>query len=223
MRILIVWPHSGRNAGDRALVEEACRLARRRYPGAAVAVALNDPAGWRGPRPAEIVPSLKTWLAEVSPAGEQTWHKGRLPWAALRLLLAVLVFRLTGRCWRFGSPDQRRLLERYCAADLVLGSGGNHLYARHWLNLTFFWTWLSLALAIMLGKRVIILPQSIGPLHGPLQRLLVRWLLDRAELAMVREPASLRAAHALWPRRLPVLRPDMAFGFAGDPPAVGAE
>jgi colanic acid/amylovoran biosynthesis protein len=157
---------------------------------------------------------LSRWLVRVGPSGEWRWRKALALPCATWLLLAVSLRRLAGRRWLPRGAERRRLICAYYDADLVVVIGGGHLYARHAFNIAFLWLWFGLALALLLGKPLVLLPQSFGPLPGRLQQRLLRWLLDRSALVAAREYRSLRFLAGIGLRRRVLVLPDMAFGLS---------
>jgi colanic acid/amylovoran biosynthesis protein len=131
------------------------------------------------------------------------------------MLAGALCFRLSGRKLYWGLPEQRRLLQAYYEADLVLSCGGGNFYAHRSLSPGLIWALLTLGFAVLAGNKVAMLPQSVGPIPGRLQRLLARWVLGRVPLIMVREGLSAAfLAEVLHIKQQVVVVPDMAFGFA---------
>lgn len=142
--------------------------------------------------------------------------------AVLALLLASVVgYRLAHTGLQLGSGKQRKLLSAYYSADLVLSCGGGNFYAHRPASPAFFWALVTLAFAIALGKQVAMLPQSVGPIEGRLQRTLARAVLGRVPVIMLREPISLafvRDVLNIEPDRLHLL-PDLAFDLPPLPAA----
>ncbi|MCS7158785.1 MAG: polysaccharide pyruvyl transferase family protein, partial [Blastocatellia bacterium] len=113
-----------------------------------------------------------------------------------------------------------------CAsADLVLGCGGGYLYdedapPRHIAGeVLSFVAWHAFVLGELLvplaiGKPLILLPQSIGPLRTKLKRRLIAWIACRAKFTFVRERESLALLDSLGCGRRVMYMPDLAFGLA---------
>jgi colanic acid/amylovoran biosynthesis protein len=108
-------------------------------------------------------------------------------------LISVLSYR-----WRRHVPclvnAWHDLFFAYAEADIVLSCPGNILADTARLGLPFLISSWTIAFALLLGKPLYVLPQSIGPLPHRWERTIVRWLYSRARTVMVREPVSLRLA-----------------------------
>jgi colanic acid/amylovoran biosynthesis protein len=212
MKVLILNAHSPQNAGDLAILRESIACLRRAFPGAELTITMNDELSALLPGDARFVASFMRWMMQVDERGEWRWRKPLVPFYGLLLILAALSYRLLGLRLLPRLPERRELLRAYYAADVVVVIGGGHLYARHALNIAFLWLWLGIALALLMGKPLIFLPQSFGPLPGALQQSLLRWLLGRSTLVAAREYRSLRLLAEIGLRRRVLVLPDLAFG-----------
>lgn len=212
MKILILNAHSAQNAGDLAILRESIACMRRAFPGADLTITMNDEISGLLPADAVFVGSFTRWMMRVDARGEWRWRKSLVPLYAALLILSSLLYRLTRLQLLPRLPDRRDLLRAYYAADVVAVIGGGHLYARHSANIAFVWLWLGIALAVLMGKPLIFLPQSFGPLPGRIQQAMLRWLLSRSALVVAREYRSLRLLAAIGLRRRVLALPDLAFG-----------
>ena len=195
MKVLLLNVHSAQNLGDHGIMITTLRGIRSVFPEAQFTIAANHPQSWKRPNVlsgfdcVSVVGSLTSWVEELH---NGKWH-GR-PWRMLQYLallsLAVLAYRWFALRLMWGSVQHRQLLTAYYEADLVLGCGGGNLYAYRYLSPFFIWDLVALLFPLLLGKKVILLPQSFGPIHGRLQRALARWTLNRAKAIMAREPWS---------------------------------
>jgi colanic acid/amylovoran biosynthesis protein len=213
MKILIQNLHSALNLGDDAIMQTTLSALRTTFTDCEIAIAANDPPSWRKYSDIEVLGSLSTWVADPA---QGRWRKRALlmPFEALLLCCAAVSYRLFGVRLLWGAPEQRLLLARYYDADLVLSCGGGNFYAHHALSPALIWALLSLAFAVGLGKRVVMLPQSFGPIEGRLQRWLARWTFSHVNLIMAREARSVAfVKEALGVRTPVVLLPDLAFGL----------
>jgi colanic acid/amylovoran biosynthesis protein len=114
----------------------------------------------------------------------------RMALYALALLMASLLYRLWRVRLHLRNADRRNLLNAYYEADLVLSCGGGNFYAHHSPSPGFLWALAAIALPLGMGKPVVMLPQSVGPIEGREQRALARWVFRRISLIMVREERS---------------------------------
>ncbi len=211
MRILLTNLHSALNLGDDAIMAGTLAGLERLYPGARITVAANDPQSWRKYPQVEVVGSLCTWVADCRMG---RWRRGILRMAlyALLLLVASLLYRL----WRvrllLRNVERRKLLNAYYEADLVLSCGGGNFYAHHSPSPGFLWALAAVALPLGMGKPVVMLPQSAGPIEGRGQRAFARWVFRRVSLIMVREERSQQfLRETLGVDRAVTVLPDLAF------------
>jgi polysaccharide pyruvyl transferase WcaK-like protein len=84
-------------------------------------------------------------------------------------------------------------------ADVVLDIGEGDSFSdiyglRRYINVTF-----PRLLSILLGKRLVLLPQTIGPFRRRSTRFVAKWLMKRSYYVYARDPASLEMA-AEWCR-----------------------
>lgn len=195
----------------------------RVYPNSRVTVAAGDPQSWRKYTTITVTPSLAHWGG--NPA-QGAWRK-RFWLLPLQLVLLgglAIAYRHFHHSIRLGASWLQQLLAAYYAADVVLSCGGGNFYAYRRLSPAFLWSMLSVAFALWLGKRVIMLPQSFGPVAGSAQRLLLAQVLNRVAALFVRDDRSLHFLQTALPglRIRPHLLPDLAFGLeaSADAPAV---
>ena len=111
------------------------------------------------------------------------------------------------------SPPLKQLLEMDLVLSLAAGDSFSDLYG--WRQ--FLYAWLPQALAILLGKEVVHLPQTIGPFRGTWTRLAARWVLRRARVIYARDRASLARVKALAGDRAGQVRFCYDLGFALEP------
>ncbi len=215
MKILTVNLHCAYNLGDAAIVGETIRGLGRAFPGAWVKVAATVPDSWQryATEQVTVVGSFAYWL--VRPQNGR-WRARRwlAPLVIAGLVCSAALYRLFGYRLYFGSVDQRELLDAYYSADLVLGIGGGNFYANWPFSPFLVWSLLSIAFASGLGKRTLLLPQSIGPIEGGFQRFLAARVLESTSLIMVREHLSADfLRQVLGVRKTPILLPDLAFNL----------
>jgi colanic acid/amylovoran biosynthesis protein len=213
MNILIVNVHSALNLGDDAIMYTTVQTLKQRYPSANITLAANDPESWTKYKEIKVVSALCTWIADCRLG---LWRKGfcLTPFVVLFLGLSILLYRLFNISISTRSSEKDHLLRAYYDADTVLSCGGGNFYAHGPLSPGFIWNLVTIGLALGFNKRVVLLPQSIGPIAHGWQRFLARIILNRADTIMVREPESVRfVKSALKISNPPVLIPDLAFGL----------
>lgn len=219
MNIIIINLHSARNLGDDAIMHETLSGLREIFPNANITLAATDPDSWRKycqiPN-IEVVGSLTSWVIKLKNGHWQFhWHAA-LVYIPL-FILSVLLYRLLRIKLIFGSKEKRRLLSAYYEAKLVLGCGGGNLYANFWISPFFLLSLIALGAAIILGKRVVLLPQSVGPIKGWFQRRLASLILKKIDKIMVRESFSLEFLQAMNIQNRVILIPDLALASASKP------
>ncbi len=218
-QILIVNLHSALNLGDDAILQVTLEQLRKIYPHAQITLAANHPESWRR-FGLTVCGSLTTWLASVQD-GRWRLHPNGLFWTPLFLAWACLLYRAFGKKVLPSDAEQARLIAEYYAADLVFSCGGGNFSAHGALRPFFWWALLALAFPAGLGKPVIMLPQSFGPIEGGLQRLAARAVFAKTRVIMAREPLSeqfLRRQLGL--QKTVLLFPDLAFGLADVQPQL---
>ncbi len=215
MNFLILNVHSALNLGDEAIMAVTVSSLRQAWPESHITVAANDPASWQLPD-VTVVPALCSWVANCR-LGQ--WRQGQLkmPFYLILLVIAVCIYRLTGREWKPGNPQKQTLLQAYYQADMVLSCGGGNFYAHHSASPALFWNLVTVALAVALGKPVVMLPQSFGPIRGRVQLTLARLVFNRVRLILCREPISQQFLEQTLHLQTPILLlPDLAFGLDHD-------
>jgi colanic acid/amylovoran biosynthesis protein len=234
MKILLINQQSTRNRGDMAIYLETLRLLHATFPDAQITLTFFDTETARADLPGySIVGSLDHWAFAVDAAGMVSFTPLRQRMADLgRLAVAAATFRATGKLPRlFADPQKQETLAAFAAADLVLACGGGYIYDADVprglpAQLVSFLTWGvfvlgNFLLALALGKRLALLPQSIGPLRDPVRMWVVRAIVQRASFTAVREQRSLNLLTQLGCAQRALALPDIAFGLTGAPAAEG--
>lgn len=208
MKILVVNLHSSANAGDDALTQETVRQLREAFAGASLTLAMNDPDSYEGP--AATVGSFMTWFKQGG-----RWRWAATPFLFLMSLITLLAYRLVGpTVLRLAPSRYRPLLRAYLEADLVVSSAGNFLYSSGFWGLPFFIAIYTMAFAVVAGKRLYNMPQTVGPLRRWWEKLLVRWIVHRMPLFLIRDAISQRQLQEIgaWHAGCR-LAPDLAFAL----------
>lgn len=212
-RIALINVHSARNIGDAALTEVAIKKLHEQFPNYQITLVMNDLQSYQGK---EIkVNSFYNWVYK---------YNEHLTARFLYLLLISFVSLVTFRLFRkpvyiTESRCLKATLNAIFQAQIVASSPGGYLYSygRGRALILFAFT---LAISVLAGKPLYLLPQSIGPFRNRLERIMVKWPLSRARIIMVREMMSLIQLEELKiPKKKCHFYPDMAFAFQGRSPA----
>ena len=111
----------------------------------------------------------------------------------------------------------RGLIKSYMEADMVVSIPGGFFYSSG-KGITLSITSISLALALIAGKPLYILPQSIGPFRYNWEKTIARWIFGHAKIVMVREDISKKQLEDCGVTSSKITTvPDLAFGFNGSP------
>ena len=214
MKIVIQNLHSAKNLGDHGIMAATLAGLNETYPDAQITVVANDPESWQVFPGVTVISSLLNWVADAR-LGNWRGSLWRTPPLLAWLLAYLVIYRLTGRSLPVWNKGRRQLLATYEQADLVLSCGGGNFYAEHGASPSFFWSLMTLWLPIGLGKPLVMLPQSVGPINGRLLRLLARPVFHKVEQIMLREPTSVQfMTQQLGYKRPLLLLPDQAFGLS---------
>lgn len=220
-QILILNVHSALNLGDDGIMRATLALLRQAYPDAGITVAANDPDSWRKYSQLTVLSSMCNWAADCR-LGHFRKGIARVPLYLLGLFISAIVYRLFGRELLWASAEKRALLRAYYESDLVLSCGGGNFYAHRPVSPAFFWALMTIGFGVALGKRVVMLPQSIGPIEGGVQVLMARLVLGRVSTILLREELSAQYVEQtlrLTSTYTDVL-PDLAFALDDVPSAL---
>ncbi|WP_298402476.1 polysaccharide pyruvyl transferase family protein [uncultured Chloroflexus sp.] len=216
MKIVVINNHSVLNAGDYAILLQTLRILHGALPQALVVLTFNDSETAKA-----LLPTYRIHAAPPAWGATLDQHRRVLKVSRLRrglsllaLLFGALLMRWLGSPVRvFRDQQKQALLVELATADLVIACGGGYLY--HWFT---FASALSLA-CILMRRRLVMLPQSIGPFHHPLQVRLAQMIVQGADLVLTRESISLQRALDLGAREARC-EPDLAFAFPAAPTAL---
>jgi len=210
-RISLLNLHSFYNAGDAALACLAIDQIKDNFPGCRLTLLINDPDSYTGLEKA--VPSFTSWVKSQHGKQHSSWRLIQGVKLVFCSLFSAVCYRLWKKCTVIGvNPQQARLIKSYLEADITICVPGNSLYHSGRFGLAYFFSLYSLAYSVILGKPLYILPQSIGPLKYPWEKLYMRWVLNRTQLIQVREPITKQDLIRIKvrPERIKLL-PDLAF------------
>jgi colanic acid/amylovoran biosynthesis protein len=224
-KILVINIHSSRNAGDAALLEETIKSLLFLSPSEIVLATNNidiDVSKFSDMENIRVVLSFTGHF--VSTNRRKVWRIDKMVWGILLSLIVLLWYRVTRRLPNWLPALWYDLFKAYANADLVISCPGNIFVTMGKVGLPFLVSAYTVAYALIMGKPLYVMPQSIGPLNRWWERALVKLLYSRARLIFVREPISLRLAGEIGlPRAKLHLVPDLAFVYTSAPLEEAAE
>jgi colanic acid/amylovoran biosynthesis protein len=185
---LIINGYSSKNKGDSAIVLETIRGFAGFIPPEQMAIATDDPNEDSGMYSILVVRNLFVEWAEFW-LNEQRFKAPRV------------ADRLTRR---------EHIVSLYAEADLIVSCGGGYLHS-FGFGVALMIRLLAFLPAVLLRKKIVVYPQSIGPFERSWQRGLCSWFLKRTTMVFVREETSLAEAHRMGIGHLTTLAPDISF------------
>jgi colanic acid/amylovoran biosynthesis protein len=211
--ILLVNFHSAKNAGDLALLEQSIMYLNRAFGSPRISILAN----W----PEEI--ELKSLDVEILPS---VWSIVGVGNQCKKPLLQIitffegfifLIFWLSGA--RTESIDSRRFFwEKAFSAlkntDLIIAVPGNQMFSSNrkpWpLPTLLFPLWL----AKIFHRKVIVLPQSIGPFRTAIEKFMVGSVYNKVNKVFIRDEVSYKLAKSMKiSASKPEIFPDLAFSY----------
>jgi colanic acid/amylovoran biosynthesis protein len=226
MKILLVNQKTSLNRGDMAIYNETLRLLRRSFPESCIVMTLRGREEENSFPDCTIINSLESWVVSVDSSGQEKFTSPLQRIVdIIRLMFFVIYYRMSGRKIRcFFDYKKQAFLDACASADFVLGCGGGYLYDEYdspqsvFSELIRLFAWDMFVLGEMLvplaiGKPLVLLPQSIGPLRTRLKKHIISWIVRKANLTFVRERESLYLLQKLGCSQRAMYMPDLAFGL----------
>ena len=178
MKFMIVNAFGRSNRGDSVLLDECIHEIRARFPEAEIAGAVFE-----GIDAARAVHPAVAWSERIGNAPGGT--AGRL--RAMIYLLAAWFSAWLPFLGRLLPERQRQTLDTIRASDVVISAPGGYI---HDTNFAYFIALLHIHLGTIMGKTVILAPQSVGPIERPLSRAVARHVLGKVPYLCARESYS---------------------------------
>ncbi len=226
LNILVTNVYSYKNKGDAAIVLSLLREIKRAFPDADVLVQTADVKHDKDVYGAPVTSSL-LWTLLSAVREKPILTRIAVPaWGIFSLSLYLCLHRLFGGGAVFWLPRELRVFVRENQrADLAIACGGGYLRTANSgvrESILLFVTCLNFLTAHYVGKRVYLYSQSIGPVHGRLQRAILRFSLDRVNIIEPREDISVDFLGKLQPRAtiVPTADPALLLGGTGTPPTA---
>lgn len=178
-KILIVNAYGRSNRGDSVLLDECVSDCQIAFPQASVEVALFEHGNLGALDQGQHLVRL----------GNANRFSGILAKFETLFYLAVAwVSRRHDSALRRLLPDgQRETLNVFSRSDMIVSAPGGYI---HDTNAAWIVALFHLALGQVMGKEVILAPQSIGPFKNGLSRWLVGRILDKCNVVCIRDPES---------------------------------
>lgn len=205
-RIVVFNVFGHRNTGDAMLLEALIDLLLARVPASAIEGVAFDVASER-----KWMPEIR-WHQRISNK-VRTGRAGQIG-QAVTLLVAVLIAtsRLFLPLKRLLPAEQRSAIEALDGADLAISCPGGYLEDS---NRAYLLNLLQMLLARRLARKVVLAPQSIGPIRSERGRKALAFTLRRMDAVYAREQPSCAFVEALAPAGAIDLRTsgDLAFWY----------
>lgn len=178
MKFMIVNAFGRSNRGDSVLLDECIAEIRAKFPQARIAGAVFE-----GIADARAVHPGVAWSERIGNAGGGA--AGRLK--SLVYLLAAWASAWLPFLGGLLPERQRETLEAIRDSDVVISAPGGYI---HDTNFAYFIALLHIHLGTIMGKTVILAPQSVGPIARPLSRAVARHVLGKVPFLCARESYS---------------------------------
>jgi colanic acid/amylovoran biosynthesis protein len=208
VNIVITNVYSYKNKGDAAIVIALVGEVQRVFPASDILIQTTDVQNDAGRYGVPISSSLLWLLLSSERERPLPIRLLRLIGRVAALLIYALTFRVLGKApgWLLGSA-LRQYAAGIEAADLVIACGGGYLRtvdASAPSTILLAVTCLNFLMAHYLRRPVYLYSQSIGPVHGWLQRRILAFALSRVNLIESREDITTRFLAGFY---LPTPRP----------------
>jgi len=181
-KVLIVNLHSAQNLGDLAILEQTTKLLEIKHPESDFVLMSTYPTSWRNRTRYICVPSLSKILKSENLIGFSIIN-------FINLVIRILVIKsLT-----IGSAYNKKLnqlISTIANSDIVYSAGGGNFYTNSRLGIDFIINCLTVIIAGKLGKPIIMLPQSFGPVQTCWQKKILKKTISYVDLVYARENMS---------------------------------
>jgi colanic acid/amylovoran biosynthesis protein len=221
--ILIVNVHSSENAGDFALLVQTIHYLEKSFG----EVNINILANWPNEKPminlGKKIIGAPWWVIKV-------WDKNKRPrFQVLSFIIGIIwlfIFRvdLFNLFQKIIPREWLAIFNVYKNTDLVIAVSGNQLFSSGRFGWPITVVGFPIYLARLFRKKIIIFPQSIGPLKSNFDRHLVRFLYDNVDKLFIRDLESLDLVSDLKIKKSqPSFMHDVAFTFPPENPKIAED
>jgi colanic acid/amylovoran biosynthesis protein len=178
MKFMIVNAFGRSNRGDSVLLDECIHEIRAKFPDAEIAGAVFE-----GIEAARAVHPTVAWSERIGNAGGG--GAGRIK--ALIYLFAAWFSAYLPFLGNLLPEKQKQTLDAIRKSDVVISAPGGYI---HDTNFAYFIALLHIHLGTIMGKTVILAPQSVGPIARPFSRAVARHVLGKVPFLCARESYS---------------------------------
>lgn len=190
MNILIIEAYSAANIGSGALVENSVKLLKKQFPNADIEILAQTPESIHG------LTNLPTYHEFISlPLGKSRlfqilWFIKTVTWMLVHGLCSL--FRQIGvdipEEYYTVNEHTRKAIERVRRADIVVSVGAERIndnfYKAIYFSLYMLW------MVHEYGKFLVLFPQTIGPFHFELSKVVSKYVLNRCDVIYLRDRKS---------------------------------
>ncbi len=120
-----------------------------------------------------------------------------LPNNVISLLFLALVYRVDNKYLGPWAARRNRWLQSLNDAELAFAVSGGDSFSDIYGLGRFFYVALPQILVLLLGKRLVLLPQTMGPFNGLVSRVFARFILKRAEVVFSRDLQGLEGVREI--------------------------
>lgn len=136
---------------------------------------------------------------------------------AYLLFLALCLRLLPSRIWRSRLQQRNHVLNAIREADIIGSIAGGDSFSDIYGLERLIYVALPQILVLLLGKPLVLLPQTLGPFKGTLAKAVARSIVRRSRMVYTRDPAGLEALRGLAGRDHGQLAFGYDMGFALEP------
>ena len=136
---------------------------------------------------------------------------------AYLLFLALCLRLLPPRKWRTRLQRHNHVLKAIQEADIIGSVAGGDSFSDIYGLGRLMYVALPQILVLLLGKPLVLLPQTLGPFKGTFAKAIARYILIRSSTVYTRDPGGLEAVHELAGRDHGRLAFAYDMGFALEP------
>lgn len=186
-KLVISNIYSPQNIGDRAIVEGIIKVFREKDPDLEIYCLskyhkeFSKFSGWKGTNE----------LIDLPVEGSKIYTLFKPLGDLISFLINLFFFKLNKSFFlnKLAADNPFKIISE---ADLIVAAGGNYLFSSNssFLSRTMLIHILNIYLPVLMGKKVILFPQSIGPFYRNYERKLIITLLGKTDFIMLRDKES---------------------------------